>query len=193
MGHVDNNPKPIARTHNHSAEICQTALHRVFGLDVAQFIRPVVNQLQMAHAIGDTHFVDALDLALEKIGPLSRDYNGRPSGRRRAQRCGIADNVQLLLLRQPQQPYKGCLAPGVKFSRFGRTDRMDSPVGKNTMGWRIGDNGKASDGKTPSAHWFCHWLESVVVADEAAGVAMHVYRQRTGEQLPSGNGRPNPG
>jgi hypothetical protein len=69
VGHVDNNAKPIARTHHRSSEICQTALHRVFGLDVAQFIRPVVNQLQMAHAVGDTHFVDALDLTLEKSAP----------------------------------------------------------------------------------------------------------------------------
>jgi hypothetical protein len=93
VGHVDNNPKPIARTHHRSAKVCQTTLHRAFGLDVAQFIRPVVNQLQMAHAVGDTHFVDALDLTLEKIGPFSRDYDGRPAGRRRAQHCGIANDV----------------------------------------------------------------------------------------------------
>ena len=150
VGHVDNYPKPIARTHNHGAEICQTTLHRVFGLHVAQFIRSVVNQLQMTHAVGDTHFVDALYLALEKIGPFRCDDNRRLSGRRRAKHCGIADDVQLLLLCKPQQPTKGRPTPGVEFSRFRRTDRMNAPVRKNAMGWRIRNNGKASDGRPPA-------------------------------------------
>ena len=131
MGNVDDNPEPIARPHDRSAEI----RHRIFGLDVAQFIRPLVNQLQMAYAVGDAHFVDPLNSAFEKIGTLGRHNDGRPGGDRRAQLCGIADDVQLLLLRKPQQPSKGRSAPGVEFARFRRTDRMNAPVGKNTMSW----------------------------------------------------------
>jgi hypothetical protein len=135
VGNVDDNPEPIARTHDHSAEIGQTTLHRIFGLDVAQFIRPIVNQLQMAHAVGDAHLVDPLDPALEKIGTFSRNNDGRPGGRRGAQPNGIAYDVQLLLLRKPQQPGKCRSAPGVKLAGFRRTDGMNSPVGKDAMGW----------------------------------------------------------
>jgi hypothetical protein len=135
VGYVDDNPEPIARTHDRRAEIGQTALHRVFGLDVAQFIRPVMNKLQMAHAVVGSHFVDALASALKKISPFSSDNDRRPSGRCGAQLCGIAYDVQLLLLRKPQQPGKCRPAPGVEFARFRRTDWMDSPVGKNAMGW----------------------------------------------------------
>jgi len=55
-------------------------------------------------AAGGAHFVDALDAALEKSGTHGRHNDGRPGGGRRAQLCGIADDVQLLLLGKPQQP-----------------------------------------------------------------------------------------
>jgi hypothetical protein len=133
VGHVDDDPEPIACTHDRGAEIRQTTLHRVFGLDVAQFIRSVVNQLQMTHAMGDTHLLDALDLPSRKSAPSAATMmDGPPVGA--AQHCGIPNEVQLLLLCKPQQPNKNCLAPGVKFARFGRTNRMNAPIWKDAMG-----------------------------------------------------------
>jgi hypothetical protein len=114
--HVDHDAHLIAAADHLDAERRQAILDAGLGLDVAQFVRPVVRELQVAQRPALIGLVEALDLALEEVRPFGRDNEGRPAGPRRAQFCRSPDDRQPLLLRQGVQRAEGALAERVELA-----------------------------------------------------------------------------
>src|SRR4029077_15297249 len=86
-------------------------------LDVAQLVRPIVRELQMAQRPPLIGLVEALDLALEAIRTFGRDNERRPAGPRGAELSGCPDDRQPLLPCQGVQRAKGALAECVELAR----------------------------------------------------------------------------
>ena len=182
MSDVDDDAEAVAGAHHRRAEIGETPLHRVFGLDIAELVRPVVDELQMTHAVGCARLLDALDAIFDEIGAFGGHDDRRSRGWRRAQLRRVADDVELLLLREAEQPGKCGLAPGVELARLRRPRRVDAPVSEDAMGRRVGDDRETGDGQAAGAHRFCDRLERRVLANEPSGVAVHVDGQSAAEQ-----------
>ena len=70
MRDIDNDPKVVASPDHLRAEIGQTSMLGWFSLDIAEFVHPVVHQLQMTQLMLRVRLIHAIQLPLEKIAPF---------------------------------------------------------------------------------------------------------------------------
>ena len=72
MGDIDDDPEPVARAHHLDAKIGEAVMHRVFGLNVAEFVGPVMHELQVPQPELPPRFLNAIDVAAcdSVAGPL---------------------------------------------------------------------------------------------------------------------------
>ena len=87
--HVHHDAARIAAADHLRAEIGQAAMHGLLGLDVAQFVDPVMRQLQMPQRPAVIGFVHPVRVALQEVRAFGRNHDaglvaagGRASGRR---------------------------------------------------------------------------------------------------------------
>ena len=79
VGAVDHHPELVAAGHHRSAEVGEPSVDRRLGLDVAELVHPVVHQGERRHAEGVGRR-QALEVALEEVGPLAGEEHSRLAG-----------------------------------------------------------------------------------------------------------------
>jgi hypothetical protein len=117
MRHVDHNAHAVAAADHLGTEGRETAMDAGFGLDVAQLVRPVVRELQMAKRPAPIGLVETLDLALEEVGTFGRANEGTPAGPRGAQLRRRPDDRQALRASERVQLIEGAPAELVELAR----------------------------------------------------------------------------
>ena len=152
MRHVDDDAEPIAAADDLGAGGREAAMDGVLGLDVAEFVDPVMRQLQVAELPARVGFVDPVRVALQEVAALGRDHDAGLGGAGGVQRGGGGDDRHALLRGQSVQPGEGGLRVGVELARVWVAERVDAVVGRHPVGGRVGDDGQASDGQAAFAH-----------------------------------------
>ena len=81
--HIDNDAAAVAAADDLRAGIGQPAMLRRLGLDVAEFVHPVMGELQMAKLPAFIGLIDAVRLAFQEIAALGGDDRRRRAAARR--------------------------------------------------------------------------------------------------------------
>ena len=127
--HIDNDTAPVAAADHLGAGVGEAAVNRRFGLDVAEFVDPVMGQLQMPQGPSAVGFIDAIRLALQKVRALGRDDRRHDARLCGLQPCRVGDDCQALGLRHPVQPAECELAVSIEFARIRIAERDAGAVG----------------------------------------------------------------
>lgn len=93
-------------------------MHTGLCLDVAEFVRSIVRELQMAECPALVGLVETLELALEKVATLRRDDERWPAGARCVELRRRPDDWQPLLTCERMELPEGTLAELVELARL---------------------------------------------------------------------------
>ena len=164
-------------------------MHRGLGLNVTEFVHPVMRQLQMPQVPVGISLVDPFDPAFEKVRALGRDDRRRGARLRRPEVAGIPDQREPLIARQFVHPAERQLGVFVQFAGRRVAIRVDPSIGHDLLCRSVGHHREADRRHAAPAHRFRHRTERATFAHpprtgDPAGMGVDIDRRRGLERAP---------
>ena len=174
--HVDHDAERIAAPDHFCAEVGQATLLGWLRLDVAQLVRPIVRELELAQLPALIRLVETLDLAVEPVAAFRRHDHRWPARPRRPQIRGCLDDRHRLVAHQLVKLGELGLAEIVELAGTRITDRPDAAT-RGIDHRRIADDAEADRGHAALLHRRGHLQQAVAPvggADQVSGMAVEV-------------------